>query len=123
LWGNLADALLFDERPAEARAAYATAMQRVEGELSINPRHAVNQAQAAYYASRLGDGGRARQCMEAALAEGDNTNEVHYYVALAELGLGNRTGAVSHAQRARELGYPDVFLKSAPELEEIRKNI
>jgi adenylate cyclase len=123
LWGNLADALLFDERPAEARAAYATAMQHVEGELSINPRHAVNQAQAAYYASRLGDGDRARQCMEAALAEGDNTNEVHYYVALAELGLGNRTGAVRHAQRARELGYPDVFLKSAPELEEIRKNI
>ena len=48
--------------------------------------------------------------MEAALAEGDNTNEVHYYVALAELGLGNRAGAVSHAQRARELGYPEVFL-------------
>ena len=123
LWGNLADALLFDDRPAEAREAYATAMQLVEGELAINPKHAVNQAQAAYYASRLGDGDRARQCMEAALAEGDNTNEVHYYVALAELGLGNRAGAVSHAQRARELGYPEVFLRSAPELEAIRKNI
>ncbi|HKX99091.1 MAG TPA: tetratricopeptide repeat protein [Steroidobacteraceae bacterium] len=123
LWGNLADALLFDGRPAEAREAYATAMQRVEGELSINPKHAVNQAQAAYYASRLGDGDRARQCMEAALAEGDKINEVHYYVALAELGLGNHPEAVSHVKRARELGYPEVFLKSAPELEAVRNNI
>jgi class 3 adenylate cyclase/TolB-like protein/Tfp pilus assembly protein PilF len=123
LWGNLADALLFDGQPAEAREAYATAMQRVEGELSINPRHAVNQAQAAYYATRLGDGDRARQCMEAALAEGDNVNEVHYYVALAKLGLGNRDEAVSHVKRARELGFPEVFLRSAPELEEVRNNI
>ncbi len=123
LWGNLADALLFDGRPDDARQAYSSAMQLVEGELAINPKHAVNQAQAAYYSSRLSDGHRARQCMEAALAEGDNTNEVHYYVALAELGLGNRAGAVSHAQRARALGYPEVFLKAAPELEAIRKNI
>jgi class 3 adenylate cyclase/TolB-like protein/Flp pilus assembly protein TadD len=123
LWGNLADALLFDGRPDEAREAYATAMQRVEGELAINPRHAVNQAQAAYYATRLGDGDRARQCMEAALAEGDKINEVHYYVALAELGLGNQADAVSHVKRARELGYPDVFLRSAPELEAVRNKI
>jgi TolB-like protein/Tfp pilus assembly protein PilF len=123
LWGNLADALLFDGRAAEAREAYATAMERVEGELAINPRHAVNQAQAAYYATRLGDGDRARQCMEAALAEGDNINEVHYYVALAELGLGNQADAVSHVRRARELGYPEVFLRSAPELEAVRNNI
>jgi adenylate cyclase len=123
LWGNLADALLFDGRPDDARQAYASAMRLVEGELAINPKHAVNQAQAAYYSTRLSDGDRARQHMEAALAEGGNTNEVHYYVALAELGLGNRAGAVSHAQRARELGYPEVFLKSAPELEAIRKNI
>ena len=123
LWGNLADALLFDGRPAEAREAYATAMQRVEGELSINPKHAVNQAQAAYYATRLGDGDRARQCMEAALTEGDKINEVHYYVALAQLGLGNQADAVSHLQRARELGYPEVFLRSAPELEAVRNNI
>ena len=60
---------------------------------------------------------------EAALAEGDNINEVHYYVALAELGLGNQSGAVSHAKRARELGYPEVFLKSAPELQAVRKSI
>jgi class 3 adenylate cyclase/TolB-like protein/Flp pilus assembly protein TadD len=123
LWGNLGDALLFDGRPGEARDAYATAMQRVEGELAINPRHAINQAQAAYYATRLGDGDRARQCMEAALAEGDNINEVHYYVALAQLGLGNENAAVSHAKRARELGFPEVFLRSAPELEAVRKNI
>ena len=123
LWGNLADALLFDGRPDDARQAYASAMRLVEGELAINPKHAVNQAQAAYYSTRLSDGDRARQHMEAALAEGGNTNEVHYYVALAELGLGNQADAVSHVKRARELGYPEVFLRSAPELEAVRKNI
>jgi hypothetical protein len=61
--------------------------------------------------------------MEAALAEGDKINEVHYYVALAELGLGNQADAVSHVRRARELGYPEVFLRSAPELEAVRKHI
>jgi hypothetical protein len=30
---------------------------------------------------------------------------------------------VSHVKRARELGFPEVFLKSAPELEAVRNNI
>ena len=54
LWGNLADALLFGGRPAEAERAYARALDLAEGELAINPKLAVNQAQTAYYSSRLG---------------------------------------------------------------------
>jgi len=46
---------------------------------------------------------------------------VHYYVALAELGLGNATTALAHARRARELGYPENLIRAAPELGEIRK--
>jgi adenylate cyclase len=118
--GNLADALLFAGHSVEAGEAYARALQLVEGELAVNPRKAINQAQAAYYAARLRHGDRARQCIANALADGNHDNEVHYYVGLAELGLGNRAGAVKHVQRARELGYPEVFLKSAPELGDIR---
>ena len=120
LWGNLADALLLDSSSEEASRAYRHALELAEGELAINPAHAVNQAQTAYYAARLRDGDRARQRIAIALAEGDNDNTVHYYVALAELGLGNKAGAVKHARRARELGYPEVLLRSAPELREIR---
>jgi TolB-like protein/Tfp pilus assembly protein PilF len=120
LWGNLADALRFASPGGEAAAAYRRAMELAEGELAVNPKHAVNQAQSAYYAVRLGDGDRARRCIDIALAEGNHSNDVHYYVALAELGLGNRAAAAAHARRARELGYPEILLKATPELGDIR---
>jgi tetratricopeptide (TPR) repeat protein len=89
LWGNLADSLRFDSRPEEALDAYRQALELADGELNVNPKHAVNQAQAAYYASQVGDIDRARRGIELALPEGDTSNYVHYYVALAELGIGN----------------------------------
>ena len=121
--GNLADALLFGGHPREAEKAYVHALELVEAELAVNPKSAINQAQAAYYASRLGSGDRARQCIANALAEGDDDGEVHYYVGLTELGLGDEAGALKHLRRARELGYPEVFLRSAPELGKIRSKL
>ncbi len=123
LWGNLADALLFDSRTDDALQAYRRALELAEGELLVNPKHAINQAQAAYYASRLGEADRARQHAGIALAEGDGTDYVHYYVALAELGLGDRAKAIAHARRARALGYPESLLRAAPELKAIYKKI
>jgi class 3 adenylate cyclase/TolB-like protein/tetratricopeptide (TPR) repeat protein len=122
-WGNLADALRFDAQPDEARRAYRKAFDLVEGELAVNPNDAVNQAQAAYYAIQLGDAGRARRGIESALHDGDAITYVHYYVALAELGLGDEAKALAHVRRARELGYPEVLLKAAPELGDIRKTL
>ena len=55
--------------------------------------------------------------------KGDGSNYVHYYVALAELGLGDKAQALAHVKRARELGYPEVLLKAAPELGDIRTMI
>jgi class 3 adenylate cyclase/TolB-like protein/tetratricopeptide (TPR) repeat protein len=120
LWGNLADALLFDLQIDEAKKAYRHALELAEGELQINPAHAVNQAQAAYYATRLGDRERARRGTAIALAQGESNNYVQYYVALAELGLGDKRKAADHIRRARQLGYPDNLLKAAPELSDIR---
>jgi len=120
VWGNLADALRFDAQPDEARRTYRKALELVEGELAVNPSHAVNQAQAAYYAIQLGDADRARRGIESALHEGDEITYVHYYVALAELGLGDEVKALAHVRRARDLGYPEVLLKAAPELGDIR---
>jgi class 3 adenylate cyclase/TolB-like protein/tetratricopeptide (TPR) repeat protein len=119
-WGNLADALRFDAQPGEASQAYRRALDLVEGELAVNPSHPVNQAQAAYYAIQLGDADRARRGIESALSEGDEITYVHYYVALTELGLGDKAKALAHVRRARELGYPEVLLKAAPELGDIR---
>jgi len=119
-WGNLADALRFDAQPDEARRAYRRALDLVEGELAVNPNDAVNQAQAAYYSIQLGDAGRARRGIESALHDGNAITYVHYYVALAELGLGDEAKALAHVRRARELGYPEVLLKAAPELGDIR---
>lgn len=121
LWGNLADALLFDSRADEARQTYRRALELADGELAVNPKHAVNQAQAAYYATRLGEQNRARRSIAIALSEGEGDFHVQYYVALAELGLGEESTALAHARRARELGYPENLMRSAPELGEIRK--
>jgi len=123
LWGNLADALVYDSQAAEAVKTYRRALELAEGELEINPKHAVNQAQAAYYASRLGNGDRARRSIAVALAEGNASYYVHYYVGLAELGLGNKERAVTHIRRARQLGFPESLFQVAPELSEIRTMI
>jgi adenylate cyclase len=121
LWGNLADAMRFDGKPVQAREAYRRALELADGELAINPKHAVNQALAAYYAIQLEERERARDGIAAALAEGDGDPYVHYYVALTELGLGDTQKAATHVQRAQELGYPKAMLKAAPELGDLRK--
>ena len=121
LWGNLADAQLFARQPEQALQSYRRAVQLVDGELAMNPKHPLNQAQAAYYATRLGEKNRARQAIEIALSEGEENVHVQYYVALAKLGLGEKATALAHAKRARELGYAESLMQSAPELREIRE--
>ena len=123
VWGNLGDALHFGGRRDEATVAYRHALELADGELAINPKHAVNHAQAAYYASRLGDQDRARRSAGIALAEGDSDYYVQYYVALTELGLGDQTSALAHIKQARQLGYPESLLRAAPELAELQPSI
>ncbi|HUO80302.1 MAG TPA: tetratricopeptide repeat protein [Steroidobacteraceae bacterium] len=121
LWGNLADALLYGAHPDEAPPNYRRALELAEGELAVNPKHAVNQAQAAYYAARLGAHDKARQFLATAIAEGAGDYQAQYYVALAALGLGDRPTALAHARLARKLGYPENLMRVAPELGDIRK--
>ena len=121
LWGNLADAQLFDSQPEEARESYRRALELADGELAVNPKDSVNQAAAAYYATRLDNSKRARRGIEIALSEGSGDVYVQYYVALAELGLGDASAALFHARRARELGYPEKLMRAAPELGDLRK--
>ena len=92
-WGNLADALLFDgQRRREAERGLRPRPGIGGGGTRRQPEAmAVNQAQTAYYASRLRRGDRARQCIENALADrGQATMKCTIYVGLAELGLGDR---------------------------------
>ena len=78
---------------------------------------------AAYYATRLNDKNRARRGVAIALSEGERNVYVQYYVALAELGLGDLPSALTHAKRARDLGYPEILMRAAPELGEIRNSL
>jgi len=123
LWGNLADALWFETHSEQAVENYRRALELAEAELAINPKHAINQAQAAYYSSRLGDTKRARERIAVALTEGDDDNTVHYYAALVDLGLGDESQALEHAKRARELGYPGILMRAAPELGVLRTRL
>jgi tetratricopeptide (TPR) repeat protein len=121
--GNLADAQLYGGRAGDAMESYRRALELVSGELAVNPKHSVNRAQAAYYASRLGEAGLARRHLAAALDGGGDDHYVHYYAALTELGFGDKQAAIAHIDRSRELGYPEILLKSAPELGDIRSRI
>lgn len=121
LWGNLADALYFDSRPEDAKRAYRRALELADGELAVNPSHAVNQALAAYYATRLGERDRARRSIAIALGAGEGDVYVQYYVGLAELGLDDKTAALTHVRRARDLGYAENLMRAAPELAELQK--
>ena len=123
LWGNLGDALFFNSQTHEALSIYRRALELADGELGVNPKHAVNQAVAAYYATRLNDKNRARSGVTIALSEGERNVYVQYYVALAELGLGDLPSALTHAKRARDLGYPEILMRAAPELGEIRNSL
>ncbi len=123
LWGNLADAQHFGSRPADALQSYRQALTLADGELAVNPTHAVNQAQAAYYATRLGEPDRARRSIAVALSEGEDDVYAQYYVALAELGLGDPSKALVHARRARDLGYAENLMQAAPELGELRDRL
>ena len=121
--GNYADALRFDGRDADAKAAYRRALDLADAELAVNPKHAVNHAQAAYYATQLGDPSRARRSITLAMPAGEDDAYAHYYIALAELGLGDGAKAIQHARRARDLGYPEALLRAAPELGDLRTKI
>ncbi|MEX0735317.1 MAG: tetratricopeptide repeat protein [Steroidobacteraceae bacterium] len=123
LWGNLADAQRFGSRPEEAVESYRQALALADGELAVNPKHAVNQAQTAYYATQLGEPDRARRSIAIALAEGEGDVYVQYYVALAELGLGDAASALKHARRAKELGFAENLMRAAPELGELRERL
>ncbi|HJS07757.1 MAG TPA: tetratricopeptide repeat protein, partial [Pirellulales bacterium] len=123
LWGNLADALHFSSRSDQALGTYRRALELADGELAINPNHAINHAVAAYYASRLDDRNRARRGVAMALSAAEDDFYVQYYVALAELGLGDLASSLAHAKRARDLGYPEILMQAAPELGEIRKSL
>lgn len=120
-WGNYADALRFDGRAADARAAYRQALDLTDAELAVNPRHAYNHSHAAYYAIQLGDADRARRSIALALPDAGDDAYVWYYVALAELGLGEDAKAFEHARRALDLGYPEALFRAAPELGDLRK--
>lgn len=123
LWGNLADALYFESHSRRPVENYRRALELAEAELVINPKHAINLAQAAYYSSRLGDAKRARERIALALSEGDEDTYVHYYAALVDLGLGDESQALEHARRARALGYPEILMRAAPELGVIRTKL
>lgn len=58
-----------------------------------------------------------------ALSAAEDDFYVQYYVALAELGLGDLASSLAHAKRARDLGYPEILMQAAPELGEIRKSL
>jgi tetratricopeptide (TPR) repeat protein len=123
-WANLADALRWvPGRDAQARAAYAHALQLVEPAMKQAPTDATLRSRAALYAAKLGDAQRAQAWTSDALALSPPTGDLLFRAAVAaELG-GARELALQRIQAALLKGYPRHFIDQEPDLQALRRDL
>jgi len=114
-WGSLGDAYRQLRRPAEARQAYARAIELATAQLQVNPRDGQERAALAMWLAGAGRCGESRKETELATLDGAANPTVHYYAAVASSVCGDRAGAVRHALRAVEGGVV-ADVKTNPDL-------
>jgi tetratricopeptide (TPR) repeat protein len=120
-YGNLGDAYRHAGRPAEARAAYARALELGNARLKVNPDDAVLRSGMAM--SLAGSGNCAQSAREAARAASGPGAEptVHYYAAVAYAICGDQVRARKSALEALAGGTP-TDLATNPDLARVRKD-
>jgi len=123
MWGNLADALWQTEGSrAEAQSNYRRAIELAQKSLGVNARDAVTWGQLGHYSARTREGSDASRYIHQALQLSPDDPNVHYYVALAALELGDEAAAVESLRRAVELGYPLQLVRAAPDFARLRSD-
>lgn len=120
LWLNLADALHFAGRGQEADDAFRRATALAEEGLAVNPSSVELLTSLAWARQMLGDDEDAAALIDRGLLIAPEDPYSHYYQALIHTRNGVYEEAVSSLERAVELGYPVVMLRSEPYLEPLR---
>jgi serine/threonine protein kinase/tetratricopeptide (TPR) repeat protein len=121
LWGNLADAYRW--APGEhdkAAAAYAKAINLVDGELRVNPRSAESWAHLALYRAKTGERQAALQAVQKADQFGPHDIVVNYYTAIVYHLAGDQSQALLWLKRAIAKGYSLYEIRADPEWTNLR---
>jgi tetratricopeptide (TPR) repeat protein len=121
IWGNLGDAYWLAESGEDKRAAaYRKAIEIAERLRASDPHPAEIDAALAEYFAKLGDAGRARERLAAALGEAPENALVRYEAGVTHAVLGEDDLALQELKEALTRGYAADQVKRAPELKKLR---
>jgi serine/threonine-protein kinase len=120
---NLGDALARLGRAAEARGAYAVAVELQKGHVRAKPNSAPTVARLAVYEAKAGDPESARRRAAAALEMAPESAEVAYFAAVAFALSGQQDAGAKALERAIRLGYNREVLRTDEDLAGLRAAI
>ena len=123
IWGNLGDAYLFSGAPsAKSRTAYLRAIELAERTDAAAPAdQAVLSSVLAEYFAKIGDVARAREQIASALEDAPENATVRYEAGIAYAMLDEDDRSFEELKAALVRGYPMERLRTAPELQKIRR--
>ncbi|MFJ2987458.1 protein kinase [Collimonas sp. NPDC087041] len=122
-WANLGDTLLWiPGREAEARTSYEHAIKLLSTHLAHMPNDERMLSQMALYFARVGNRSECETLLLKVLKLAPDNASVQFRAGLAYELTGNRNGALEAIARARQLGYPEKFIETTPELVALRKD-
>jgi serine/threonine-protein kinase len=123
LWGNLGDSLFWSGiQRSKATAAYKNAIVRAEKRLKVNPKDATLLAFLADYDAMIGNGKKAAQEIERALALAPMDGEVRLRAAIAYNQFGDAERCLASLGQAVALGYSTQVIRDTPDFDHLHDN-
>jgi tetratricopeptide (TPR) repeat protein len=121
MWRNLGDS--YDQIPsrlADARQAYAKALETATEELKVNPGDAEVLSGIALYHAHLGQSDEAQAFLQRALAVSPNNGDTLFTSALVYEIIGHREQALKSLDEAVKAGYSLDEIEKEPELRKLQ---
>jgi TolB-like protein/Tfp pilus assembly protein PilF/DNA-binding winged helix-turn-helix (wHTH) protein len=119
-WANLGDALSFSEQSDSAIAAFRTAEELAENQLSVNPGLAETLIDLAWIKVMVGKTEEGREAIARAQEMTPGDPQVYFIKALISVRSGDVTAAYDNLELALEKGYPPEVMAAEPHLRTIR---
>ena len=111
---------MFSSRPAEAEAAYKTAIERSEDILRTDPTSPGDLYVQGWALAATGQDDKGRELVQRALDLAPSDPYAHYYDALLKLGQGDSAASTNALTSAVDLGYPVEMLSADPLFNDLR---
>ena len=123
-WGSLATSCRYVTGEEQCSAdAYEKAIDLIKESLTVDPRDAYSLARLAAYLTRVDRPHESRATLTRLDVLNWDDPDVPFFVAHAQIGLGDTQAAVSYLQQAVVMGYPRVLIAADPGFESIRDQL